>query len=294
MTKAAPALPVRSSSSPTNTDPSAIVILKESDLDCDLATAILRVRSQETTAKSRILVIAPEHHDTDEARSESLPAGIPLSFSQAARHGEIAALQPFGRRLLSLLTCLERFFEESRWALDELEESISEEPRARLLNQVRVLKEIQDWTQAVADDLRTEAKGAAEGFRPVETCELWSEAIEQVQVLLPEVRIAIAPTDAPTLCWARAADLTEAFFLALLLAGNRVGARGAVTVSAEQAEDGVLTWAVRGHGDPSPLQAPDTIARLRRLVVDVHSGRLAADALGPAGAGLLIHLPLHV
>lgn len=294
MTKAAPVLPVRSSPTPSTSDPSAIVILKESDLDCDLATAIRRVRAQETTAKSRILVIAPEPKDGGTVRSEPLPEGIPLSFAQAARQGEVAALQPFGRRMLSLLTCLERFFEESRWALDELEESVSEEPRARLLNQVRVLKEIQGWTQAVANDLRTEAKGASEGFRPIETAELWDEAIAQVQALLPEVRITLAPSEDGSLCWARAAELTEAFFLALLLTGNRVGAKGSVRIELERSEENFMTWVVRGNGEPSKVQAPDTIARLRRLIVEVHSGRLAADEFGTAGTGLRILLPHRV
>lgn len=278
----------------TNTDPSAIVILKESDLDCDLATAISRVRSQEATAKSRILVIAPEaRSEVGTESTPTIPAGIPLSFGQAARRGELVALQPFGRRLLAMLTCLERFFEESRWAIDELEESVADEPRARLLNQVRVLKEIQHWTQEVADDLRTEAKGAAEGFRPLDTAEIWAEAIDQVQSLLPELRVTVSPSEDSTLCWVRAPELAEAFYLALLLTGNRIGSRGAITISAERAEPGWLTWAIRGHGEPGPIQAQDAIARLRRFIVEVHAGRITADSLGSDAAGLEIHLPLR-
>src|SRR6187549_3567515 len=95
-------------------EPGATVILKEADLDCDLATAISRIRATEETRASRILVIAPEGgagEGVSAARTELLPADLTLSLPQAARRGELAALEPLGRRTLGLLTCLERFAE---------------------------------------------------------------------------------------------------------------------------------------------------------------------------------------
>ena len=37
-----------------------VVILRESELDCDLATAIARVRQDEARRQSRILIVGPE------------------------------------------------------------------------------------------------------------------------------------------------------------------------------------------------------------------------------------------
>ena len=271
------------STSPT---PGDLVILRESELDCDVATAIQRIRSKDATSRSRILVVAPESRVAGEEVEEGLSGGSWLG----EKHGERRALEPLGKRLLTLITCLDRFFEETRWALTELEESVPEETRVRLLHQVKVLQEIQEWSQAVAVDLRDEARLAAEGYQPIDTHALWREVATTVEARTPGLRIAIEPLERNTICWARSAELAEAFGLALTLAGKRIGDRGAVTVRTHFAP-GRVQHRVTGAGEPQAIQATALIERFRRLVVEVHGGQLLPDEFGAHGTGILIELP---
>lgn len=268
---------------------SQVVILKEQDLDCDLATAIRRVRSSAETARARILVVAPddaEAHDVGDGEPRELPLpSAPTTLSQVVRCAEQAASARFGARLEPLGACFERFLEEARWALED----IRRDPRG---DGARVLGEVLDWTGAVAEDLRTEARLAASGFQPTETRELVLEMGRQVEAHFPGLRVSVAPVEGSSTCWARPAELAEAFFLALVLAAHRIGGRGAVIVEITEIgeEAAEVDHRFVGHGEPSEVHAPQVAARLR-AIVHRHDGRISPDRFGPHGTGFSLRLP---
>jgi hypothetical protein len=116
--------------------------------------------------------------------------------------------------LMALVGCLERFLDEGASAIRELDHAVEEEPRVRLKSHVKGLREIVDWTQAVAADLRCEAAAAELGMRLVETREVLVELAGIFERRFPQVRVHVAPADSSE-CFARAADLAEAFYLGL-------------------------------------------------------------------------------
>ena len=276
---------------PQSSAPAAIVILRESELDCDLTTAIQRIRANQETAQSRILVVAPdEAGESPETVAQDLDVpALPL-IGQAARRGEQIALQPFGQRMLSLLTCMDRFLEESEWALRDLEEAIAEEPRARLLNQVKVLQEIQEWTESVASDMRMESKGAAEGLRWIESGSIWEEVAIQLEQVFPGIRVTVGRATSTAPCHARSADLAEAFYLALWLVAGRIGGQGSVQIEVS-AQDLVTSHRVLGIGVAYPVRSRAAVERLRFLVSGVLGGMITPDELGPHGTGLTLRIP---
>ncbi len=283
-----------------------VVILRENDLDCDLTTAIQRVRSQDGMAGSRILVIAPdevgevgdvsEHEvgptdvDVPAARATVFPT-FPLSAAQTARRGELEALGSIGERLQPLLACLDLFLDESATGLDELIEGIPDRPRATLQSQVRTLREIVDWTRAVAEDLRHEVDAAAEGFRVVDLGALLVDAAAEVEATFPGIRVGIEPEARAARCHGRSADLAEGVFLGLRLVAERVGCVGAITVAADTGRD-VVRVRLFGVGEVRRVDDDGLVDRFRKLIVDDHGGRIAPDLHGSAAAGIVIQLPL--
>ena len=102
---------------------SQVVILREDELDCDLATAIQRVRDSADTARSRILVVGPDEGEdvrVDDAVAERVVPRTPTTIGQVVRRAEEAALRRTGERFDGLVQCLERFLEEARWAVRDL------------------------------------------------------------------------------------------------------------------------------------------------------------------------------
>jgi hypothetical protein len=70
-----------------------VVILRERDLDCDLQTAIARVRAAPETARSRILVVAAEEVAADSAdRADAAARAEAAALADAAALAEAAAL----------------------------------------------------------------------------------------------------------------------------------------------------------------------------------------------------------
>lgn len=270
-----------------------VVILKESELDCDLATAIERVRAQEETSRSRILIVAPENES--ETRGEGpgprTPPPAPTTAGQIARRGEEAALRSVGVRLEPLLECLERFFGEFRGILEDLGETVADAARASLAEKVRVLSEVLDWSRAVTTELETETRLARAGYREVDTHDLLVEMSGQVEAYYPGVRVTVQAASGPARVQARAADLAEAFFLALSSCACRIGGRGALTVEIEGGK-GRVRVRLLGHGRPHDVQLGEAAARLRQLLVVRHGARILPDRLGPGGTGLTLDLPV--
>lgn len=272
---------------------SQVVILKESELDCDLVTAIQRVRSHRETSRSRILIVAPESEEDAELDrpGDGTPPPAPTTAGQVARRGEEAALRAVGARLEPLLECLERFFGESRGVLEDLSEAVADAARASLAERVRVLSEILDWSRAVAAELETETRLARGGYREVDVHDLLAEMAGQVEAYYPGVRVTVRAATGTSWVRGRAADLAEAFFLALSSCACRIGARGALTVEIEGG-GGRVQVRILGHGQPHEVQLGEAAARLRELLVARHGARILPDRLGPGGTGITLDLPV--
>jgi hypothetical protein len=266
-----------------------VVILRESELDTDLATAIQRIRSEAGTKRSRILVIAAEDRTPPAPHDDASVPQIPPELENPSRKAEPAILEPLGTRLMALVGCLERFLDEGASAIRELDQAVEEEPRVRLKSHVKGLREIVDWTQAVAADLRCEAAAAELGMRLVETREVLVELAGIFERRFPQVRVHVAPADSSE-CFARAADLADAFYLALALTAVRIGVQGAITVEISRGPQ-YLRHRILGHGEPRPVHACPEVQRLRDLVKS-HGGRLFPAETGPHGTGITIEIPL--
>ena len=137
-----------------------VVILREAELDTDLATAIQRVRAKADTRNSRILIIASEQpaagHEAPKGTSLPVP-DMPTSVLQVARAGGEQTLTEFANTYRPLLQSVERFFQETGWVLDEIEEAGEEGVRARLKSRVQVARDILSWIQCALDDMEVPA-----------------------------------------------------------------------------------------------------------------------------------------
>lgn len=261
-----------------------VVILKERELDCDVATAIARLRAEPETAHSRILVVAPDDGPEEDGAVESLPRPrTPTTVAQAARIAQTAALGEVGRRFELLAACLRRFSLESSDVIRGL-------PGGQVSEPVRQLGEIQSWSDAVLADLEREASAAREGLQPLRSHDLLAEMVRQVEVQYPGVRVQLDTQGAELQCWGRAADVAEALFLATALVALRIGGRGGITVELD-ATDGLVRHRILGNGEPFELDAPAAVERFRQLVRR-NGGHIAQDAPSEGvGAGLVVSLP---
>lgn len=273
---------------------SQVIVLKEQDLDCDLATAIARIRSSDKTSHSRILVVAPDDGGDDEdtavASEPSPPVAAPTTLGQVERRGQEAALEQIGRNLQPLGACLEHYLEEMRAAACELRDRLPDSVVADCEAPLRVLEQGIRWSESLTADLVDQVRDAQRGFHSVDTHALVQDMAGQVEALFPRLRISVgAPVDQP--CPGRPADLAEAFFLGLVLVAQRIGGVGAIAVTFEK-RPGSLMHHLSGNGEPTHPVSPDCVARFRKLVVDQHGGRIDRDELGHGGAGLCLHLPV--
>lgn len=267
-----------------------VVILREAELDTDLATAIQQVRSAKETQGSRILIIGAEEEEPKVAGGPLPVPAMPTSVLHVARAGGEQALAEFARGFQPLAQSMERFFEETNWVLDEIEEAGEEGVRARLKNRVRVARDILSWIQCVVDDMDVALGGALEGVVLTDLQELMQEAQGHVESFFPGIRVSLGAAEQEMKCRGQATALAEACFLSLVLTAHRIGGEGSITVE-PVAEETHLTYRILGLGEPRPVEAPEAAARLRELVVEKHAGTLEPDALGPFGTGLRLSLP---
>ncbi len=278
---------------------SQLVIVRESEVGDGLAEAIAKIRSRPETACSRILVIGPDA-EASAAESEAdvlseaaeLPVpNLPVNAAQLGRLYEVEALQCAAGRLLPLLECMDRFFDEAGDVIDELETTVSDQPRARILNRLRSLHDVLGWTRAVSLDLAQEARALEAGARSADPRGLVEEAARQAEVFFPGIRVHIAADSISTACRARAAELIEAFFLGFLLVAHRLGGRGLIRVE-RGVREATLSYRILGVGDAQPIDLPDVVSRFRSLVGDRLGGCVAPDWYGPSGTGLVLQLPV--
>lgn len=267
-----------------------VVILREAELDTDLATAIRQVRSAKETQGSRILIIGAEEEQRVDGGGPLPVPDMPTSVMQVARAGGEQTLAEFARGFQPLVQSMERFFEETNWVLDEIEEAGEEGVRTRLKNRVRVARDILSWIQCVVDDMDLALGAAREGVVATDLQELMQEAQGHVESFFPGVRVSLGAAEQEMVCRGQATTLAEACFLALVLTAHRIGGEGSITVE-PVAEEARLTYRILGLGEPRTVEAAGAAARLRQLVVENHGGTLEPDALGPFGTGLRLSLP---
>lgn len=264
---------------------SQVIVLKEQELDCDLGTAIRRIRECEETSNSRILVVAPDEPEAS-AEPPRSPVIAPTTLGQVARRAHQAATERLGAELTPAATGMQHFVSEVRSALDGWSE---EESGATAREAIR---QIVDWMEVTAEDMVQRTSRASCGFLLVDTHELLVDMATQVEAAYPGIRVSIGPS-AGVSCPARPAELAEGLFLALSLVAQRIGGKGGITVELEEATDG-LAHRIAGHGEPRSVSDGEAIARFRSLIVDLHGGVVHQDGLGAEGAGLTIRLPAAI
>ena len=271
---------------------SNMIILRESELDCDLTTAIQRIRADRATGSARILVVGPEGQDEERMAPSMgvLPPVAPMTLAQFSRNRESAILEEAGSRLLPLLGCLDRFAEESKSVIDALDEEVTDQTRARLRNRIATLSEIQEWTKAVMADMSVQANTLAEGRCLVDTVEICEDMARQIEARFPSVRVLPFRGDLRPRCIGRAADLAEAFYLAMGLVAQRIGGCGRIHLEIHQA-DGFIVHRIAGDGEPRQIQAAAWVERFRELVVGIHGGKIQPDLTGVGGTGISLELP---
>jgi hypothetical protein len=263
-----------------------VVILREGELDTDLATAIQRIREQPDTRRARILVVGAEGLDDGEA----LP--VPALAATAARLGHLRAREALAReaaRLTAQLECLDLFVDEADRVARRLAEDVGDEPRARLQREARELGDILDWARAVRLELGREVSALGRGAVPTAVGEPLAEAVAQIRSAFPGLAVRVPDLASSPTVRGSAVDLNEVFFLALLLVAHRVGGRGVLAVGVERQAERVAVVCT-GYGEPREVCLPESVARLRALV-DTLDGTLAPGLLGPAGAGIAVGLP---
>jgi hypothetical protein len=268
-----------------------MVILRESDLDCDLNTAIERIRADEETSASRILVVAAEEPDLSASGDTQAlpPPAAPVTAMQLSRCRETGILEGAGHRIQPLLECLDRFSAETEDVLGALDEEVTDQTRARLKNRIATLCSIQEWASAVLGDLTSEVGALASGRRMVDSRELIDEMARQVEARFPGIKVMPSRGPATADCMGRAAELAEAFYLALGLVAQRIGGSGRIHVEIEE-KDGHLVHRIAGDGEPRAIDAEDWIRRFRELV-EAHGGFIEPDLTGPGGSGISLSLP---
>lgn len=260
---------------PTRSHAHPMVVLRETDLDCDLATAIQRVRADQATAKSGILIVGPETSE-----SAAAAAGAFSLTGDTSSDG----LRRLGSRVLSLLECQERFLEELRMSLADTDASVHEESRARIKGQLRTFGEILDWCEMVHRDLVLEGRHAKAGQAPLDL--LW--VVHRVAASLSGIEVEIqGRTNRP--CWGDEAALGELVRLAIELVARRSGDGHPVRVEIGE-HDERLGVRVFSLGGPQQFSAPELVERFR-AAVDQTGASVEPDPLGPGAPGLVVRLP---
>jgi hypothetical protein len=265
-----------------------VVILRESEVDGDLASAIARIRADVTTAKSRILIIGPDHEAVVATAAEVAPALPGELRRQAAR----AALGTLGRRLDPLVGDLDRLLLECGRELGELVEDIDEGTRARLKHRAKVLQEVLTWLGQVAADIGVESGAAVRGAEPIDLAGLCHELATDRQARAPGVRFMV-----PGSTGVRREPILQAAAVAELIAGTmalvaaRIGNAGVVEAQFDEA-DHRLCLRLAGVGSARPIDAADLIERVRRLAHELDVEIRRDPVQGDAGAAVELSFPL--
>lgn len=275
---------------------SQLVILRERELDCDLATAIERVRADLATSEARILVVG-----SHESPSSQLDDGVarpprqlpcprmPDSLEHVVHQGSQAALEACGQRLAPQIRDLLQSIEEIQDSLDEVVHAVPVGIRMPVLGHLKVIRAAVDRMETSTTELGAQVRGMSEGFQGVDVEDLCNELPAQIERFFPDVRLNVAPAGEPCEWWGRPAELAEALFLACVIASHRISGQGSINLHMETGSDQAVVRIV-GFGEPAEVRLPREMARLREIVVEGHGGRIAPDAMGHSGTGMVLRM----
>lgn len=238
---------------------------------------------QDTRSVSSEYVLPVPPRRAPELIVQAVPAGEVLALRR-----ESAVLQAVGERIGLLLDCQQRFLDELRAAVADLEADAAEAARARLRGQVHGLEEILDWCGAVQEDLERESRRAIAGERPTDLLALAGRAAEAAEGRHPGVRISVRGGPGP---WSgNPVGLWTVLEAALDLVAARIGGNGPVAVEIEE-RNHAHSLRITGAGEPRPVTDAALLDRFRDAMQG--SGMAATpDDLGAAGAGMVLQLPL--
>ncbi len=276
-----------------------LVVLREADLDSDLASAIERIRgdADPDRAQARILVVAREEDDT----TESLATGIEIEPSARPAHTEPTnSVTGLAQRLNLSVDCLRRFLDESDMVIESLLRAPATHESKRHAD---TLREIHEWTREVVTEIATTVQDEFTGPVPVDLYELTRNAADQVTAKFQNIHLSQA-TD-PTIdnqqaaqCFANGSALEAALRDALELVAQRIGGRGGVAVQLGRESATTVKIRILGLGEPGHRLAADKrnvfaerLEELRKRFAREFGGWLWHDILGPGGTGLVVHLP---
>lgn len=275
---------------------SQLVILRERELDCDLATAIERVRADESTSRARILVVgsqesaaSPDADGIAESPRQLPCPRMPDSLEQVAHSGGEAALEACGHRLGPQIEDLLRSVEGIQDSLDEVIHAVPVGIRMPVLGHLKVIREIVDRMETRTTCLGTQVRGMIEGNQLVDVEDLCRELPAQVEPFFPKVRLNVVPIGEPCEWWGRPIELAEALFLGCVIASHRISGEGSVNLHLQVGSD----WAdvrIVGLGEPADVCLPAEMARLREVFVDGHGGRIVPDVMGHSGTGMVLRM----
>jgi hypothetical protein len=241
------------------------------------------VPANEAADETEFVLPKPPRHAAPLLVGGAEAGGSPTALRRAA-----AGLAAAGGRIQVLLECQDRFLGEMRAALREMDDSLHEESRARLKAKVRSLVEILDWCEAVQVDLLLEGRRASWNQQLVDLRALCDDAAHDLRGARGELAVEIHG-DCPTGVWAELPLLGDVIRGAFEVVADRIGGQGQVAVELQEQDGGPSVW-VRGTGAPTSAQDPVALERFRSAAAAA-GVRVAPDALGPGGTGLILEVP---
>ena len=212
---------------------------------------------------------------------------IVVQPSSAARfEGRGRVARSLGDRLLMLAECQRQFLDELRSRLEAIDGAIADDSRARLKGSLREAIGVLDWCDAVQDDLVQDGQRAADGLEPIDLEELSAAVAAESTGHDGSVQVT---GHAGHSWWGDSKVLAEAIRAGLDLVSERTGGLGLRRI--ELGTTDLSPWIrIAGSGEPGDGVDARSLERFRRCAAWL-GARVTPDALGPGGAGLVLHLP---
>jgi hypothetical protein len=242
---------------------------------------------QTMTTKPTDVVEAPASNYVLPGPKRTTPDVIVVQPSSAARfeHGGRVA-RSLGDRFLMLAECQQEFLNELRSRLEAIDEAMAEDSRARLKGSLREAIGVLAWCDAVQADLVQDGQRAAGGFEPIDLEEL-SAAVAAEGTGNDGSVLVTGHAGNPW--WGDSKVLAETIRAGLDLVSERTGGMGLRHI--ELGTTDLSPWIrIAGAGEPGDGVEVRSLERFRRCVT-LLGARVTPDALGPGGAGLVLHLP---
>lgn len=209
---------------------------------------------------------------------------VPVAGGGYARGGRVA--HHLGERFLAMAECQQQFLSELRGRLEALDGAIAEDARARLKGTLRGALDVLDWCDAVQQDLAVETGWAAAGLEPLELGDVCRAVAAEPGSHTGELHVT-GEVSRPW--WGDAAGLARVLRQGLQAVSERVGGSGLRQIEIGEDEQG--PWIrIAAYGEPGDGVEATTIQSFRQAVGSLQA-RVVPDALGPGGAGFVLHLP---